>query len=175
MDGAMCGGMVAIGGTNICLRKVEASTIYSLIDRHGVTHMSGAPVVLNILTKSPEVEPLTNPVHIITAGAPPPEAVILQTESPGFVVSHGYGLTETAWLVVSCAWKQKWNTFPASERARLKARQGVTMAGFTEMNVVNPSTGESVKRDGVSVGGAGVRTPHPTNLILDVFFFEIRV
>uniref|UniRef100_A0A6N2LDK7 AMP-dependent synthetase/ligase domain-containing protein n=1 Tax=Salix viminalis TaxID=40686 RepID=A0A6N2LDK7_SALVM len=94
----------------------------------------------SIDTVSPDVEPLRNPVHIITAGAPPPEAVILRTESLGFVVSHGYGLTETAGLVVSCAWKQKWNTFPASERARLKARQGVTMAGLTEMDVVNPST-----------------------------------
>ncbi|KAL9342248.1 hypothetical protein Peur_065573 [Populus x canadensis] len=27
-------GMAAVGGTNICLRKVEAPTIYSLIDRH---------------------------------------------------------------------------------------------------------------------------------------------
>ncbi|KAJ6877709.1 acyl-activating enzyme 6 [Populus alba x Populus x berolinensis] len=93
-------GMAAVGGTNICLRKVEAPTIYNLIDRHGVTHMSGAPVVLNILTKSPDVEPLKNPVHILTAGAPPPAAVILRTESLGFVVSHGYGLTETAGLVV---------------------------------------------------------------------------
>ncbi|KAF9670513.1 hypothetical protein SADUNF_Sadunf13G0076800 [Salix dunnii] len=142
----------AVGGTIICLRKVEASTIYSLNDRHGVTHMSGAPVVLNILTKSPDVEPLKNPVHIITAGASTPAAVILRTESLGFVVSHGYGLTETTGLVVSCAWKQKWSTFPASERARLKARQGVTMAGFTEMDVVDPSIGESVKRDGVLVG-----------------------
>ncbi|KAJ6884498.1 hypothetical protein NC652_031488 [Populus alba x Populus x berolinensis] len=114
----------AVGGTNICLRKVEAPTIYNLIDRHGVTHMSGAPVVLNILTKSPDVEPLKNPINILTAGAPPPAAVILRTESLGFVVSHGYGLTETAGLVVSCAWKPKWNTFPASERAKLKARQG---------------------------------------------------
>ena len=53
-------GMAAVGGTNICLRKVEASTIYSLIDRHDVTYMSGAPVVSNILTKSPVVEPLKN-------------------------------------------------------------------------------------------------------------------
>ena len=150
-------GMAAVGGTNICLRKVEASTIYSLIDRHGVTHMSGAPVVLNILTKSPDVEPLKNPIHILTAGAPPPAAVILRTESLGFVVSHGYGLTETAGLVVSCAWKPKWNTFPASERARLKARQGVTMAGFTEMDVVDPRTGESVRRDGVSIGEVVLR------------------
>ncbi|KAJ6877708.1 hypothetical protein NC651_030459 [Populus alba x Populus x berolinensis] len=133
----------AVGGTNICLRKVEAPTIYNLIDRHGVTHMSGAPVVLNILTKSPDVEPLKNPVHILTAGAPPPAAVILRTESLGFVVSHGYGLTETAGLVVSCAWKPKWNTFPASERARLKARQGVTR--------------ESMRRDGVSVGEVVLR------------------
>ncbi|KAJ6884497.1 acyl-activating enzyme 6 [Populus alba x Populus x berolinensis] len=150
-------GMAAVGGTNICLRKVEAPTIYNLIDRHGVTHMSGAPVVLNILTKSPDVEPLKNPINILTAGAPPPAAVILRTESLGFVVSHGYGLTETAGLVVSCAWKPKWNTFPASERAKLKARQGVTMAGFTEMDVVDPRTGESMRRDGVSVGEVVLR------------------
>ena len=72
-------------------------------------------------------------------------------------MSHGYGLTETAGLVVSCAWKPKWNTFPASERARLKARQRVTMAGFTEMDVVDPRTGESMRRDGVSVGEVVLR------------------
>ncbi|KAB5529815.1 hypothetical protein DKX38_019896 [Salix brachista] len=135
----------AVGGTIIYLRKVEASTIYSLIDRHGVTHMSGAPVVLNILTKSPDVEPLKNPVHIITAGAPPPAAMILRTESLGFVVSHGYGLTETAGLVVSCAWKQKWNTLPARERARLKARQGYRRECETRWGF---SRGKAVLRGG---------------------------
>ncbi|XP_050233905.1 2-methylpropanoate--CoA ligase CCL4-like [Mercurialis annua] len=145
-------GMAAIGGTNICIRKLDASTIYGLIKRHGVTHMCGAPVVLNMLTNSPSSEPLQKPVHILTAGAPPPAAVLLRTESLGFVVSHGYGLTETAGLVVSCAWKKKWNALPASERARLKSRQGVKIAGLTEIDVIDPKTGLSVKRDGSSLG-----------------------
>jgi acyl-CoA synthetase (AMP-forming)/AMP-acid ligase II len=114
--------------------------------------MCGAPVVLTMLTNSTNKEPLRNPIQILTAGAPPPSAVLFRTESLGFVVSHGYGLTETAGLVVSCAWKPKWNTFPASERARLKARQGVKIVGFTEIDVLEPESGKSVKRDGVALG-----------------------
>ncbi|KAJ6291701.1 hypothetical protein OIU76_023730 [Salix suchowensis] len=145
-------GIAAVGGTNICLRKFDAPTIYSLIKQHGVTHMCGAPVVLTMLTNTTNNEPLKNPVQILTAGAPPPSAVLFRTESLGFVVSHGYGLTETAGLVVSCAWKPKWNTFPASERARLKSRQGVKIVGFTGVDVVDPKSGKSVKRDGVALG-----------------------
>ncbi|KAF2297264.1 hypothetical protein GH714_020257 [Hevea brasiliensis] len=145
-------GIAAVGGTNICLRKFDGPTIFGMIKRHGVTHMCGAPVVLNMLTNSPNNEPLRNPVQILTAGAPPPATVLFRTESLGFLVSHGYGLTETGGLVVSCAWKPKWNQLPASERARLKARQGVKIAGFTEIDVVDPKTGASVKRDGLSIG-----------------------
>ncbi|KAJ6291700.1 hypothetical protein OIU76_023729 [Salix suchowensis] len=150
-------GLAAVGGTSICLRRVEAPTIYSLIKMNGVTHMCGAPVVLNMLTNSPMAERLQNPVQILTAGAPPPSTVLSRAESLGFVVSHGYGLTETAGLVTSCAWKRKWNTFPATVRARLKSRQGVPIVGFTEMDVVDPNTGKTVERDGVSLGEVVLR------------------
>ncbi|CAN0891037.1 2-methylpropanoate--CoA ligase CCL4 [Linum grandiflorum] len=152
-------GIAAVGGTNVCFRKVDAPTVYGLITRHRVTHMCGAPVVLNMLTNvsSSDGPKLPNPVQILTAGAPPPAAVLLKTESLGFVVSHGYGLTETAGLVVSCAWKRQWDRFPATERARLKSRQGVKIAGFTEVDVVDPETGESVKRDGSSIGEVVLR------------------
>ncbi|XP_015885678.3 2-methylpropanoate--CoA ligase CCL4 [Ziziphus jujuba] len=148
-------GMAAVGGTNICLRKFDASTVYGLIDRHGITHMCCAPAVLNMLSNSPhnkKEQPLKNPVHILTAGAPPPASVLLRAESLGFVVSHGYGLTETAGLVVSCGWRKEWNSFPAKERARLKARQGVRTIGLAQLDVVDRNTKESVKRDGCSVG-----------------------
>nr|DAD36032.1 TPA_asm: hypothetical protein HUJ06_006672 [Nelumbo nucifera] len=105
-------GMAAVGGTNICLRKFDAATIYAAIRRHGVTHMCGAPVVLNMLANAPDARPLKQPVQILTAGAPPPAAVLFRTESLGFIVSHGYGLTETAGLVVACAWKRQWNRLP---------------------------------------------------------------
>ncbi|XP_015931747.1 2-methylpropanoate--CoA ligase CCL4 [Arachis duranensis] len=149
-------GMAAVGGTNICVRKFDARIVFSLITRHRVTHMCGAPVVLNMLTNAPDNKPLENPVHILTAGAPPPSAVLHRTESLGFIVSHGYGLTETGGLVVSCAWKRKWNHFPAAERARLKSRQGVRTCLLTEMDVVTPA-GESVKRDGVTLGEVVMR------------------
>lgn len=144
--------MAAVGGTNICVRKFDARVIYTLIRRHGVTHMCGAPVVLNMLSNTADTSPLLNPVHILTAGAPPPAAVLLRTESLGFVVSHGYGLTETCGLVVSCAWKGEWNKLPATERARLKARQGVRTLGMSEADVVEPESGKSVTRDGLTLG-----------------------
>ncbi|KAG6719416.1 hypothetical protein I3842_03G004200 [Carya illinoinensis] len=152
-------GMAAVGGTNVCLRKFDGRTIYRLIERHGVTHMCGAPVVLNMLSNSSDYNKrsLRKPVHILTAGAPPPASVLLKTESVGFAVSHGYGLTETGGIVVSCAWKPQWNSFPALERARLKARQGVRTVGMTEVDVVDAESGESVKRDGLTPGEVVLR------------------
>lgn len=149
-------GIAAVGGTNICVRKFDAEIVYSLIKKHHVTHMCGAPVVLNMLTNSPDNKPLEKPVHILTAGAPPPAAVLFRTESLGFTVSHGYGLTETGGLVICCTWKQKWNLLPATERARLKSRQGVRTIGMTRVDVVSP-TGESVKRDGATLGEVVMR------------------
>ncbi|KAK4787399.1 hypothetical protein SAY86_011232 [Trapa natans] len=153
-------GMAAVGGTNICLRKFNASTIFSHIERNGVTHMCAAPVVLNMLSSCGGGDcktKLKSPVQIITAGSPPPAAVLHRTESLGFIVSHGYGLTETSGVVVSCAWKPQWNSLPADQRAKLKARQGVRTAGFTEVEVVDPKTGIPVNHDGLTLGEVVLR------------------
>ncbi|KAF8030358.1 hypothetical protein BT93_E2713 [Corymbia citriodora subsp. variegata] len=118
--------------------------------------MCGAPVVLNMLSSgagsSSDAEPLKHPVKILTAGAPPPAAVLFWTESLGFEVSHGYGLTETGGVVVSCAWQPQWNRLPARERAGLKARQGVRTVAMTEAEVVDPESGAPVRRDGSTLG-----------------------
>ncbi|KAE8022187.1 hypothetical protein FH972_008011 [Carpinus fangiana] len=84
-------GIAAVGGTNICLRKFDGPTIFSLIKEHGVTHMCGAPVVLNMLTSSPKNQPLENPVHILTAGAPPPAAI--KDRSKDVIISGGENLS----------------------------------------------------------------------------------
>ncbi|XP_023553079.1 LOW QUALITY PROTEIN: probable acyl-activating enzyme 5, peroxisomal [Cucurbita pepo subsp. pepo] len=145
-------GMAAVGGTNICIRKFDAALIYSLIRRHHVTHMCAAPVVLNMLTNSLDNRPLDRPVKIFTGGAPPPAAVLSRIETLGFDVTHGYGLTETAGIVTCCSWKAEWNRLPATEHARLKARQGVRTAAMAAVDVVDLETGKSVKQDGVSIG-----------------------
>ncbi|XP_073065504.1 2-methylpropanoate--CoA ligase CCL4-like [Primulina eburnea] len=145
-------GMAAVGGTNVCLRRFDARVVYESINRYNVTHMCGAPVILNMLANYPGARPLKSPIQFMTGGAPPPAAVVLRTESLGFDVAHGYGLTEVAGVVISCAWKSKWNVFPATERARLKARQGVRTLGITAADVVDPESGISVKRDGSTLG-----------------------
>lgn len=147
-------GMAVVGGTNVCLRRVDAAEVYATIARRGVNHLCGAPVVLNMLANAPESvrKPLPGKVRILTAGAPPPAAVLRRTEAIGFEVSHGYGLTETAGLVVACAWKGEWDKLPASERARLKARQGVRTPGMAEVDIVDGDTGRSVPRDGSTMG-----------------------
>lgn len=150
-------GIAAIGGINVCMRKIDAPTIYRLIETHGVTHMCAAPVVLNMLINHNRTEPLKNPVHILTGGSPPPATILARAESLGFVVSHGYGMTETIGAVVSCSWKTQWNRFPATERARLKTRQGVRTVAMTEVDVVDGDTGASVKRDGLTSGEVVVR------------------
>ncbi|KAH0982052.1 hypothetical protein GBA52_009229 [Prunus armeniaca] len=83
-------GIAALGGTNICLRKFDAQIIYAVIKRHRVTHMCGAPVVLNMLTNVPPgTEKLENPVQILTAGAPPPAA----DRSKDVIISGGENLS----------------------------------------------------------------------------------
>ncbi|XP_057723268.1 probable acyl-activating enzyme 6 [Arachis stenosperma] len=151
-------GIAAVGGTNVCSRKIDAPTIYRLIELHGVTHMCAAPVVLNMLTSFGRTEPLRKPVHVLTGGSPPPAGILKRAERMGFVVSHGYGMTETCGVVLSCAWKREWDLFSAAERARMKVRQGVrTAAATAEVDVVDLKWGVSVKRDGLTQGEIVVR------------------
>ncbi|KAH6760497.1 AMP-dependent synthetase and ligase family protein [Perilla frutescens var. frutescens] len=150
-------GLAAVGGVNVCLRRVDAPSVYRALEKYKVTHMCGAPVVLNMLANHPGSKPLSKPVQVMTAGAPPPAAVLGRAESLGFIVSHGYGLTETGGPVVTCAWKQEWDHLPASERAKLKARQGVGTICSPEVDVVDPYSGESVARDGATMGEVVLR------------------
>ena len=150
-------GIAAVGGTNICVRTFDAPTIYHLVQTQKVTHMCAAPVVLNMLANSNKTEPLENPVHILTGGSPPPATVLSRAESLGFVVSHGYGMTETCGVIISCAWKPQWNWFPATERARLKSRQGVRTVATAEVAVLDPKSGNRVKHDGKTRGEVVLR------------------
>ncbi|NJO37929.1 MAG: AMP-binding protein, partial [Rhizobiales bacterium] len=63
-------------GTHICLRKVEAGPVYDAIADHGVTHMCGAPIVMNMIANADSSvrRSFARRVHAMTGGAPPPAA-----------------------------------------------------------------------------------------------------
>jgi fatty-acyl-CoA synthase len=146
-------------GTHVCLRRVEATAMYSAIADYGVTHLCGAPIVMNMLihAKPEERRPLPHKVELMTAAAPPPAAVIQAMEAQGFSITHVYGLTEVYGPVVYCAWKTEWDDLPVEERARLKARQGVRYQLQAGLMVADPDTLEPVPADGKTLGEVFIR------------------
>src|SRR5947207_10748448 len=146
--------ITAMAGTHVCLRRVEAAAIYEAIAREGVTHLCGAPVVMNMLLNAGAglKRSLDRRIEMMTAGAPPPAAVIEGMEALGFHITHVYGLTEVYGPAVVCAWHDEWDALPAAERARLKARQGVTYPTLEELTVADPATLVPVAPDGETLG-----------------------
>lgn len=146
--------IAAAAGTSVSLRHVRADSIYAAIKTHRVSHFCGAPIVLNMLNNAPlELKQgIEHEVNAMVAGAAPPAAVIEAMEAMGFQVTHVYGLTETYGPCVLCEWKDEWNERPASERAALKARQGVKSVMQQGLMVADPVTLEPVPKDGETIG-----------------------
>src|SRR5690606_36413339 len=96
-------------------------------------------------------------VEFVTAGAPPPEAVLARMADAGFNVTHVYGLTEVYGPSVVNAWKAEWDALPADQRARLKARQGVRYTALEGLTVMNPETMQVVPADGETMGEVMMR------------------
>ncbi|MDD9906108.1 MAG: acyl-CoA synthetase [Rhodospirillaceae bacterium] len=151
--------LAAVGGTSICLRRVEPGAIFDAIADQGVTHFCGAPIVLNMLINATEAErrPLPHRVSVMTAAAPPPATVLAAMEADWFDVTHVYGLTEVYGPAVVCAWHEEWDEKPAAERARIKSRQGVAYPVLEELIVADPNTGEPVPKDGETMGEVFMR------------------
>lgn len=146
--------VAAQGGTNICLRNVTAKGIFDSIVTNKVTHMGGAPTVLNMIINAPadERRPTDWKVAVMTGGAPPPAQVLFKMDELGFSVTHSYGLTETYGPGTVCTWKPEFNSLPPGERAKIKARQGVQHIGMEEVDVKDPATMKSVPNDGKTMG-----------------------
>jgi fatty-acyl-CoA synthase len=146
--------VTAVGGTHVCLRRVDPALIFPAIARHGVTHMCGAPIVMTMLIHAPDgvKTPFPQTVEMATGGAAPPSTVISAMEAMGFRVTHLYGLTETYGPATFCAWQEDWSALPLAERAGQMARQGVTYATLEDMIVADPDTLAPVPRDGRTMG-----------------------
>ncbi|MFT4098549.1 MAG: acyl-CoA synthetase [Rhodoblastus sp.] len=144
----------AVAGTHVCLRAVRAGAIYDLMSQHGVTHMCGAPIVMSTMlaATAAEKKPLANNVAFITAGAPPPAAVLGQMKAAGFAVTHVYGLTEVYGPAVVNEWNGKWDALPDDEQAALKSRQGVRYLALENLDVLDPDTMLPVPADGATLG-----------------------
>ena len=151
--------VTAVSGTHVCLRRVDPTAIFPSIRDNGITHLCGAPIVLNMLVHAPEVVKIKfdQTVEVATGGAAPPSQVISEMEKMGFRVTHLYGLTETYGPATVCAWQTAWDDYDLGQRASVMARQGVYYPTLEDVKVIDPDTMEPTPSDGVTMGELMIR------------------
>jgi fatty-acyl-CoA synthase len=144
--------LAGVGGTQICLRKVEAEPIFRLLEQEHITLACAAPTVLVTLATFEKARDyrLAPGLRLGTGGAAPAAAVLRNMEALGIEVVHLYGLTETGPFLTSCEWQPAWNDLDVTVRYRLKARQGIAQL-FTDVRVMDEHMQE-VPLDGTTVG-----------------------
>jgi fatty-acyl-CoA synthase len=150
--------LAAVAGTHICLRKVVAKDIFTLLEKHRVTHFTAAPIVLNFLinAKKEDQKQFDHTIEVMTAGSAPAATVLAHMDNMGFNVTHVYGATEVFGPNMSCAWKPEWDGLGLDERAALKARQGVRTVALEKMMVADDHMQE-LPWDGKSIGEVMMR------------------
>jgi fatty-acyl-CoA synthase len=151
--------MPLLGGTLVCCRDITAPAIYNAIHYDGVTHFGGAPIVLNMLVNATDEDRRTfdHVVEVFTAGAPPAPATLAKIEALGFNVTQVYGLTETYGHVTECIWRgDDWDGLEQSDRAAIKARQGVAMPMREHITVMDADM-HQIPMDGTTQGEIMIR------------------
>lgn len=151
--------MPLLGGTLVCCRDITAPAIYDAIGDEGVTHFGGAPIVLNMLVNASDDERrrFDHVVEVFTAGAPPAPATLGKIEALGFNVTQVYGLTETYGHVTECIWRgDDWDGLDQSEKAAIKARQGVAFPMMEHITVMDSDMGQ-IPMDGTAQGEIMIR------------------
>lgn len=150
--------MTALAGTQVCLRKVDATKIFSLIAEHQVTHFCGAPIVMSALLAHQGPKMWKHSIKMMVAAAAPPAPVIAGMQKLSIDITHCYGLTESFGPCCVCEWKSdKWDQKPIEEQALIKARQGVRYLAQEAIMVADEKTLEPVPRDGKTMGEVFIR------------------
>jgi fatty-acyl-CoA synthase len=146
--------VTAAGATHVCLRQVDASSVYARVRDERITLLCAAPTVLIMIASGPEAErrQLPRGVRVITAGAPPAAATIERVEGElGWTMTQVYGLTETAPFISICEPLPEHAMLSPEERARVKARQGVPLITSGGLRVVDDEM-RDVPADGATLG-----------------------
>jgi fatty-acyl-CoA synthase len=146
--------VTAAGATHVCLRQVDAASVYAHVRDERITMLCAAPTVLIAIASGPAADrrDLPRGVRVVTAGAPPAAATIERIEGElGWTMTQVYGLTETAPFISICEPLPEHDTLSLADRARIKSRQGVPLVTSGEIRVVDEELHE-VPADGTTLG-----------------------
>jgi fatty-acyl-CoA synthase len=143
-----------LGGTHVCLRRVDAPNILAAMREHGVDHYCAAPIVHNLLITAPaEMRAgIRQKVRGMVAGAAPPAAMIEGMAQLGFDITHVYGLTEVYGPASVAVKRTGWAAQSLSEQTRLNGRQGVRYVMQEGMTVMDAETLTETPADAQTMG-----------------------
>ena len=146
--------IAANAGTNVCLRRVDAPSVFAAMREHGVTHYCGAPIVHSTLINAdPKLrEGIGHKIHAMVAAAAPPAAMIEGMERMGWELTHVYGLTEVYGPATVCARHEEWQELDIGKRTERNGRQGVRYLMEEGLSVMDPETMRPVPADGETMG-----------------------
>ena len=149
----MTWGVTGIGGTHVCLRKIDPERIWELLREEGVTHLSAAPTVLTMIaTAEGAAGPaLPRRIAVQTGGAPPSPTLLTRLDGLGMDVTHLYGLTETFGPIAINDWQSQWDALDTEAKSALRARQGVGNLIAEPLRVLD-GDGKDVPRDATTIG-----------------------
>jgi fatty-acyl-CoA synthase len=139
-----------LGGTHVCLRKVDARVALEAIARHQVDHYCAAPIVHSLFVNAEPAwhQGITQRVRGMVAGAAPPAAMIEGMARIGFDLTHAYGLTEVYGPAAAAAKRDSWSQESLAEQTRLNGRQGVRYELQEGMTVIDPVSMRQVPANG---------------------------
>ena len=148
--------VTAVGGTHICLRRVDPARVWELIRTEGVTHFNGAPTVHLGVAAHPDATRPERPVTVTVAGAPPSPTLLARLGELELRPVHVYGLTETYGPHTVNPPRSGWSVLSAEERASRMARQGQAYIVADPVRVVDEAM-RDVQQDGTSMGEVVMR------------------
>ena len=145
--------VTAAGGLHVCLDRPDPALIIPALERHHVTHLACAPVVLYMMLNHPALKTRNSAsrVKVATGGAAPTEALIERLCTLGFDLVHLYGLTESYGPATLRDLTDEERAGSPGEMARALARQGVPHATASRARVVDEA-GNEVPPDGTTMG-----------------------
>ena len=162
--------VTAVGGTHVCLRQIDASRIFDLIQRHRISHFCVAPSVINMLANDPSATRVSfaHKVNCAVGGAAPASSIISTMEQLGIDVTHQYGSTE-CYGPATIAWRRpQWDHMTSDERYVFMSRQG-TPTPVTNLMVADPESMQPIARDGQSLGEVMLRG----NTVMQGYFGDV--
>jgi fatty-acyl-CoA synthase len=143
--------VTAVGGTHICLRKIDPGIVWDLFEREKVTHYNGAPTVHILLVNHPKAHRLEQRITVTVAAAPPSPTLLGRMRELNLHPIHVYGLTETYGPYTVCEWHQEWGELSMTEQAQLLSRQGQGNVVAERARVVDEEMND-VPHDGQTMG-----------------------